>query len=190
MASRERRVKYMLLSSGSTAFRSSRRSKGPAGIAGNERGVALILALVMLVILTILGAMVLDTSSTDLKIAGNFKNTQSAFYCADAAVGYVTNANTLMSAFSSTAGFVSGLTWTSPVVTMSTCSFQANTVFVKQGTLPGGAVYDQDLTQMDPITGRSLPRFFGLYFAVNSNGTAAMNSAVLVKAGVAQVVGN
>jgi hypothetical protein len=149
----------------------------------------------MLVVLTILGAMVLDTSSTDLKIAGNFRNTQAAFYCADAAVGYASNGNMLMSSFSGTVGLVSGSSWTSPVVSIGPvlspiCTFQANVVFVKQGALPGGAVYDQDLTLMDSTTGKSLPRFYGLYFALNTDGRAARNSEVLIQSGVSQVVGN
>lgn len=174
--------------------KSMTQRRQPQGPAGNERGVALILALVMLVILTILGAMVLDTSSTDLKIAGNFRNTQTAFYCADAALGYATNSNMLISQFSGTTGLVAGVsTWSSPIISVGTpsaCTFQTNVVFVKQGALPGGAVYDQDLTLMDSTTGKSLPRFYGLYFAVNSDGKAAMSSEVLIQSGVAQVVGN
>lgn len=49
----------------------------------NERGIALIIALVMLVLLTILGVFALSTSSTDLFIAGNYRNAQDSLYSAD-----------------------------------------------------------------------------------------------------------
>jgi hypothetical protein len=59
----------------------------------NEKGMALVLALVMLVLLTLLGAFALSTSSTELFIAGSFKNAQQAFYAGDAGIDYV-QANT------------------------------------------------------------------------------------------------
>ncbi len=45
----------------------------------------------MLFLLTILGLWVLDTSNTDLKIAGNLRCAQNAFYVAESGVGYATN---------------------------------------------------------------------------------------------------
>ena len=79
----------------------SSRDKAPvaAGIPENERGMALVLALVMLVLLTILGAWAIGTASTDLTIAGNFRNTQNAFYSADAALAYAANPDTLTTAY-------------------------------------------------------------------------------------------
>jgi Tfp pilus assembly protein PilX len=53
---------------------------------GNERGVALIIVLVMLLLLTILGASMLSTSTSDLKISGNYRNSEESFYTADAAL--------------------------------------------------------------------------------------------------------
>jgi Tfp pilus assembly protein PilX len=49
----------------------------------NERGAALIIVLVMLLLLTILGATLLSSSTTDLQIAGNYRNNQKAFYIND-----------------------------------------------------------------------------------------------------------
>jgi len=54
--------------------------------AGNERGAALIIVLVMLLLLSILGASMLATSTTELKIAGNYRNSEESFYTADAAM--------------------------------------------------------------------------------------------------------
>jgi hypothetical protein len=49
----------------------------------NERGVVLIMALLMLVMLGSLGVFVLGTSSTELHIAGNYRNHELSFYNAD-----------------------------------------------------------------------------------------------------------
>lgn len=49
----------------------------------NERGAALIIVLVMLLLLTILGSTLLSSSTTDLQIAGNYRNNQKAFYIND-----------------------------------------------------------------------------------------------------------
>jgi type II secretory pathway pseudopilin PulG len=63
------------------------RSKALARLA-DQRGMALILALFMLVILSLLGALALSVSTTDIKISGNLKNQQNAFFAAEAAVEY------------------------------------------------------------------------------------------------------
>ena len=52
----------------------------------NERGIALVVALIMLVLLSILGMYALSTSSTELFITGNYRNKQHAFYAATAGI--------------------------------------------------------------------------------------------------------
>ncbi|MDD2542044.1 MAG: PilX N-terminal domain-containing pilus assembly protein [Desulfuromonadaceae bacterium] len=49
----------------------------------NERGIILIIVLVMLLLLSVLGSTVLTSSMSDLRIAGNTRNTQEAFFNAD-----------------------------------------------------------------------------------------------------------
>lgn len=65
-----------------------RISAHPGKILRQERGFALILALAMLALLSILGAMVLTTSRTEVGISGNFRTAQQAFFAADRAVEY------------------------------------------------------------------------------------------------------
>lgn len=57
-------------------------------IINNEKGVALVLAMIMLVLMSILGALALSTSTTEIAISGNYRNSQDAFYAADSAVEY------------------------------------------------------------------------------------------------------
>ena len=91
---------------------------GHSMVKGNERGIALIMVLVLLALLTLLGAWALDTSSTDLKIAGNYKNAEAAFSMADTAVAFasnpanLTNACEYISACTSTTG--SNTSWSPP----------------------------------------------------------------------------
>jgi hypothetical protein len=75
-----------------------RAGASAAGPLKNEKGVALILALVMLAVMSILGAMALSTSTSDLAISGNYRATQQAFYSADRAVEYAMTNGAIYSA--------------------------------------------------------------------------------------------
>jgi type IV pilus assembly protein PilX len=61
----------------------------------NERGIALIVAMVMLLLLTMIGIFALNTSSTELRIVGNYKNTEVAFFAADGGVAFGQTATTI-----------------------------------------------------------------------------------------------
>lgn len=58
------------------------------GVLDNERGITLVIVLLMLVILGILGASLLSTTTTDVQIAGNARNNEQAFYVTEAALQY------------------------------------------------------------------------------------------------------
>lgn len=62
--------------------------KGVGRQLGNERGGALVLALAMLTIMSILGVFALSTSTTEVQITGNYRTSQQAFYAADRAVQF------------------------------------------------------------------------------------------------------
>jgi hypothetical protein len=55
---------------------------------GNQRGIALVLAMGMLTLMSIIGAMALSTSSTEMGLSGNYKTSQLAFYSTQRAVEY------------------------------------------------------------------------------------------------------
>ncbi len=159
------------------------RGKAPvaAGLAGNERGMVLVLALMMLALLTILGAWVLDSSKTDLKIAGNSKNTQNAFYSADAALAYAANPSTLKTAQLSTQG-TSTTKW-SQVISVGTFTANVTVEYLGSGPLPAGFIFDSDLS----VEGT---KFHGIYFSVNTEGMAENKAAEAEESGVVQVEGN
>ena len=58
------------------------------GTLGEERGIALVIVLLMLLLLSILGSTMLASSTTDLQVAGNYRNNLEAFYTADAALSF------------------------------------------------------------------------------------------------------
>jgi PilX N-terminal len=159
------------------------KAPAPVYLAGNESGMVLVVTVVLLALLTILGALALDTSSTDLKIAGNSRNTQDVFYSADAALACAVNPDTLTRAFAYTAA-TGGSAKLSQVISIGTFTVNTNIVFMGSGPLPVGAIYDGDLD----VNGQT--RFHGLYFAVTTDGAAAHNAAVAVESAVVQVVGN
>ncbi len=155
---------------------------------GNERGMALILALVMLTLLGILGVWALDTSTTDLKISGNFRTTQNAFYAADGGLGYTTNLNTLQHVYNFSNPPRAG--WGTPKLDIASAgstsaSFTAKVPSLLEGPLPqgGGAssIYDADI---------STGGWHGLYTTVTSTGNAANTATVVVEAVVSTAVPN
>ncbi len=62
-------------------------------VVGNQQGMALIIALVMLAVLGMLGVLSLNTSTTELRIAGNYRNDNIAFYNSNMSEAYGPNNN-------------------------------------------------------------------------------------------------
>lgn len=54
----------------------------------NEKGSALIIALLLLAIMSVLGTVLMSTSTTEIQISGNYRNSQQSFYVADRAIEY------------------------------------------------------------------------------------------------------
>jgi hypothetical protein len=161
----------------------SSRDKAPvaAGIPANERGMALVLALMMLALLTILGVWAIGTASSDLSMAGNFRNNQNAFFAADAALAYAINPVTLTKAYLYTVATGSAAAW-SEVISIGTVTANIKVNYLGSGPLPAGSIHDGDLD----VNGN--PRFHGLYFAVNTEGNAENNAVAAVEAAVVQAV--
>ena len=61
-----------------------------------EQGFALILAIAMLAILSILGAIALSTTDTELKVTSNYQDYRQTFFSAARAAEYATNREMLM----------------------------------------------------------------------------------------------
>lgn len=54
----------------------------------NENGSILIIALLLLAVMSVLGTLLMSTSTTEIQISGNYRNNQESFYVADRALEY------------------------------------------------------------------------------------------------------
>jgi Tfp pilus assembly protein PilX len=163
---------------------------GHSMVKRNERGIALIMALVLLALLTLLGAWALDTSSTDLKIAGNYKNAEAAFSMADTAAVFASNPANLtdacefISACTNSTG--SNTSWSPPSqpIVMGANSATVSVRYLNKGPLPLGSIYDADLD----ASGK--PKFSGVYFMITANGIGPHSATSQIETNVVQVVSN
>jgi len=112
----------------------------------NERGVILIIVLVMLLLLSILGLTVLTNTTSELRVAGNFRNFQEAFFNADGSLEQAIINDTITSdsiwngfIYMNSAGLpVAGTT----LPAGTTAVAQVNSVFLSEGEPPRGAGFD------------------------------------------------
>lgn len=77
----------------------------------NERGIALVIALLIMVVLTVLGIAVIMNVNTEIKISGNAKDSKQAFYTAESGLQAGLGQLPSLSAFSAT--LANGLTYSS-----------------------------------------------------------------------------
>ena len=61
---------------------------GGITLVADDRGMMLIVVLIMLLLLSILGMTMLTSTTTDLQIAGNYRNSLETFYTGDAALQF------------------------------------------------------------------------------------------------------
>jgi type IV pilus assembly protein PilX len=147
----------------------------------NQRGAALVLALAMLTIMSILGAWVLSSSTTEIGISGNYRTSQQAFYAADRAVEYamideviystVTPANPSLSLNATMAENIQADTGNSGL--RQDAPNQVD--FLTSGPLPPG-------------TGSDPTYFQSRYYAISVTGAGPNNSTARIDAQVARVV--
>jgi type II secretory pathway pseudopilin PulG len=156
----------------------------------NESGIALIVVLIVLVLLSILGATVLTTSTSELRIVGNYRNLQTAFFTADAAIEF---AHTNGSIYSS---LIPGTTesWPKPHEGSSTVdnnyneiTIGGNTARVKVDYVETGSVPAGSGTEIDAGLG-SGSGFKANYFNVDVIGNGPNNSEVEIESYLARII--
>lgn len=59
-----------------------------ASLGMNERGIALILVISLLTVMSLLATLLMATSTSEIQLSGNYRSSQEAFYAADRAVEY------------------------------------------------------------------------------------------------------
>ncbi len=174
----------MLVINGNRKIRKGTMMPASAAILAvrNERGVAMIVALVMLVLLSILGAFALSTSSSDLFIAGNYRNAQDAFYSADAALEYAEMNPNIYSAIvpNTTNNWPSSGGYNN--IPVGSTQAQARVEWLTYGPLPMNMATDQDVG--------SGSNFQGAYYVVQviGAGRTNTNAAIALEAEIVKPV--
>jgi Tfp pilus assembly protein PilX len=149
-----------------------------------ERGVALVLALWMLVILGLLGAMLLAASNVEIRLAANDRRSQTALYVADAAVQYGRSDPVIYTTIGNgTGAFPTG----APQGT-----FTLNNLAL--GTETAQTVNVTFLTVGPPPVGSGLPATYqAQYFSVQATGVSGSGSnvsQVLLESQVGRIIPN
>ena len=152
----------------------------------NERGMVLALALWMLVILGLLGSVALSMTNTEIRLAGNNRNAQAAFFAADAAIQYVRTAPTVLPTLGPT-----NLTWQPGNPPNQSIAVGANgtaqnvlATYLREGPAPPLPGQDSAV-QVNEESGGS---FKGLYFLIQANGVGPNNAQAGIETLTATIV--
>lgn len=148
-------------------------------IASNERGIILILTLWMLLLLTILGAFATATSMTEISIAGNYRNSETALNVADAGVAFAETNPTIYTTIGNgawpTPGLGTGMDPNNNAVGVGNNTAEVRVNFILSGSVPTGYGIDASVFQAN-------------YFAVTSTGAGPNNSQVRIESEVAKLI--
>jgi Tfp pilus assembly protein PilX len=165
----------------------------PVARINNERGIALVLSLIMLVLLAILGTWVLNTSSTELRIAGNATNQENSFYCGESGLAYATHPDILKLYHSNAIALGNEdqsmpFPPAGPPITAGNCNYSGSIEHVGSGQVANkkGKPFDSTMGSVD-TSNTNKQKFTGIFFIVDARNTT--NNAVLpVQMGVQLVV--
>lgn len=141
----------------------------------NERGTVLLTVLVMLVLLSILGAMSISTSTTEMELSGNYRRERTAYYNADAGIEYaMVSANIYTTIGSGT--YSETRTVDDGNSSTSDYAVQVNVEFLSTGGLPPG-------------TGTMEGEMLGAnYYSATATGNGPNNTQVVLEAQYAKLV--
>jgi Tfp pilus assembly protein PilX len=138
----------------------------------NEKGMALVLVLMMMLLLSVLGTTIYTTSSTEMRISRNNRFVNEAFYAAERGIEYAqTDANIYSDIGTATAAvpatgvdLSSGNTDVTGVVT-----------YLATGNPPRGSGVD-------------ITEFQANYFLINTTGTTTSNTSVRLENNVGRII--
>jgi hypothetical protein len=148
-------------------------------ISGNERGIVLILSLLMLMVLSILGAFATSTSMTEISIAGNYRNAETALDVADGGVAFAETDPAIYTTIGNgvfpTPGLGTGTDPNNQAVAVGTNTAEIRVNFIVSGPPPAGSGIDTEVYQAN-------------YFAVTSTGVGPNNSQARIETQIAKIV--
>jgi len=161
---------------------------------GNEQGFALVIVLIMILLLSILGATVLNSTTSDIRMTGDYRNRETAFFAADAGLEFAESYGLIYSSMSPTS-----TTWPGDS-SLSSTEFpgyfkqqvgdhdSASTAYVKVDFVKTGAVPAGMGTEADSGLG-SGTGFMANFYVVSAIGVGPNNaSRAEVEAEVVKIV--
>lgn len=162
---------------GATGRRQSRLNRGPGFALPPQRGIALVMALVMLMILTMLGLTAMSTSSLEEKMSGNIQESTRAFEAAESGISSAVG----------TAGLLNPNTTQAAPVTRN---------YDYDSKKSGSATVEAWFREYSSPTGRSknLSEIYGAtnlqeaHFDIKSTGTTLTNAKSVHHQGISQIV--
>ncbi len=138
----------------------------------DESGVALVLALVLMLLMGVLGTVLYSTTSTEMQISRNYFWRQDAFYAAERGIEYAQTDSNIYN----TVGTGSVNIPLSGVSLQVGSSDASGTVqFLASGNPPRGSGVD-------------ITKFKGNYYLINVTGTGTGNSSVSIETNVVRIV--
>ena len=142
------------------------------GVPARERGAALVIALVMLLILTILGIAAMNTSSLEEKMAGNTQEQTHAFQAAESGINSAIN----------TPGFLN------PVGTAPTQTFSYESGRSSASVQSAFTQYTPPSTSKIASETYSKINFQSAHFGISSTGTTITNARSVHQQGIEQII--
>jgi len=141
-------------------------------MAGNEKGMAMVIALIALFLMSVLGAMAYTTSESEIQGAKNYKVMNVSLYAAERGVEYAKSDPAIYTAVGT--GSVN--------LPMGGVSLESN-----GGDATGAVEY---LMRGNPPRGSGMDatEFDANYFAINVEGTGPFNSRTEIEVNVAKIV--
>jgi hypothetical protein len=146
----------------------------------DERGFVLILAMAMLLIMSILGTMALNTATTETGISGNYRTAQIAFDSAQRAVEYAsTNGNIYLNLGPGSAPYDLDNTTDQTLIAAGSNWGLSGTENFVEFQMAGG---------LPPGSGSDPTYFEARYYIVNASGEGPANSVAHLEAQIGRIV--
>lgn len=163
-----------------------RAPRGMSSALGNQRGMALVLALVMLALMSLIGALALSTSSTEVGISGNYRSSQEAFFAAERAVEYAMTDETIYTTIGT--GSVDLSNGASTETTHETSIRAGTSAKLREETGDVNRVTYVSTGPLPPGSGSDPTYFQSRYYIVTVTAEGPNNSSARIESQVARVV--
>lgn len=139
---------------------------------GNERGMALVLALIVMFLMSLLGTMLIANSTSETKGAMNYRVKQDSFYAAERAIEYARTDVNIYGAIGS--GSVN-IPLAGVSLASGTSDATGTVTYLSSGNPPRGSGVD-------------VTEFQANFYAVNAAGTGPANSRTETETSVARII--